>query len=359
MTTTDAAAARRQLHLVALALGMSLAGFGLAGCGGSLFDSASNTTQESTPAPTAVAQQAPIAKVVINSVVGPPDPLGKQLHQEFASALGVQRIAVAGKDERADYHLRPYVLAAKEKAGTKVSYVMDVTDPTGKRVNRFTGEEVVASGASKDSWASITPAVAQTIAAKATGSFVAWLPSAQPAVASNTPAQKASPAPAGVGGEAEDVASASPPRATKTNTRVAAGGPPAAPTTGSITKDGSVTALIPAVTGAPGDGSATLTAAIQRELQAKGIALASRPAASTYRVEGAVTLGQPSEGKQAIQIEWIVKDPQGKKLGTVSQKNDIPEGSLDGPWGRTADQAAGAAAQGILKLLPQSSTAVN
>ena len=355
MTTKDAAAARRQLHLVALAVVMSLTGFGLAGCGGSLFDSASNTTQEPTPAPTVA--QAPIAKVVINSVVGPPDHLGKQLHQEFASALGVQRIAVAGKDERADYHLRPYVLAAKEKAGTKVSYVMDVTDPTGKRVNRFTGEEVVASGASKDSWAAITPTVAQAIASKATGSFVSWLPSAQPAIASNAPERKAPPS--GVGGEKDDVAAAPPPKGTKPSARVAAGGPSAAPTTGSITKDGNVSALVPTVTGAPGDGSAALTAAIQRELQSKGIALASRPAASAYRVEGAVTLGQPSEGKQAIQIEWIVKDPQGKKLGTVSQKNDIPEGSLDGTWGRTADQAAGAAAQGILKLLPQPSTALN
>ena len=48
-----------------------------------------------------------------------------------------------------------------------------------------------------------------------------------------------------------------------------------------------------------------------------------------------------------------MKDPQGKKLGTVSQKNEIPEGSLDGAWGKTAEQAAGAAAQGIVKLLPQ------
>ena len=52
-----------------------------------------------------------------------------------------------------------------------------------------------------------------------------------------------------------------------------------------------MSALVPTVTGAPGDGSAALTAAIQRELQSKGIALASRPVASAYRVEGAVTLG--------------------------------------------------------------------
>jgi hypothetical protein len=65
-----------------------------------------------------------------------------------------------------------------------------------------------------------------------------------------------------------------------------------------------------------------------------------------------VTLGEARDGKQPIQIEWVVKDPQGKRLGTVSQKNDIPEGSLDGAWGKTADQAAGAAVQGIVKLLP-------
>jgi hypothetical protein len=112
------------------------------------------------------------------------------------------------------------------------------------------------------------------------------------------------------------------------------------------------------VKGAPGDGSASLTAAIQRELQTKGVSLTERPTPATYRVEGNVILGASRDGKQPIQIEWVVRDPNGKKLGTVSQKNDIPEGSLDGPWGRVADQAASAAVQGILKLLP-SPTAVN
>ena len=89
---------------------------------------------------------------------------------------------------------------------------------------------------------------------------------------------------------------------------------------------------MPAVTGAPGDGSTSLTAAIQRELAGKGVALADRPTATAYRVEGTVTVGQAKDGKQPINIEWLVRDPQGKKLGTVSQKNEIPEGSLDGPW---------------------------
>ena len=67
-------------------------------------------------------------------------------------------------------------------------------------------------------------------------------------------------------------------------------------------------------------------------------------------------MGQSKDGKQPIQIDWNVIDPAGKKLGTVSQKNEVPQGSLDGTWGKTADAAAAAAAQGIIKLLPAKST---
>ena len=63
-------------------------------------------------------------------------------------------------------------------------------------------------------------------------------------------------------------------------------------------------------------------------------------------------MGPGKDGKQPITIDWSVTDPPGKKLGTVSQKNEIPQGSLDGSWGKTADAAAAAAAQGIVKLLP-------
>jgi hypothetical protein len=330
-------------------------GISLAGCSGgsyslpalpSLFQQSADAPQE--PAPQAGAQ-APVAKVAINSIVGPPDALGRQLHQQFSSSLERQRVSVASKDDRADYNLRPYILAAKEKGGTKVSYVLDVSEPSGKRVNRFAGEEVVPAGASQDPWAAITPAVAEAIAAKATGSFVAWLPgtgSSSAAVADAGSATSAS-APAKSEDAAARPAGKKGPALASTQT-----------TTGSIARDGPLTAVVPAVKGAPGDGSTSLTTAIQRELQNKGLSLLERPTPASYRVEGNVTLGASREGKQAIQIEWVVRDPGGKKLGTVSQKNDIPEGSLDGSWGRVADQAAGAAVQGILKLLP-SPSAVN
>ena len=110
--------------------------------------------------------------------------------------------------------------------------------------------------------------------------------------------------------------------------------------------------MVPSVAGAPGDGSVSLTGAIQRELSKGGVALTDKPSGQTYKVEGKVVVGSGKDGKQPISIDWDVKDPKGKKLGTVSQKNEIPQGSVDGAWGKTADAAAAAAAQGILKLLP-------
>ena len=110
---------------------------------------------------------------------------------------------------------------------------------------------------------------------------------------------------------------------------------------------------MPNVTGAPGDGSSALRNALQKELARGGIALADTPSPATYTVEGKVVMGAGKDGKQPITIDWTVSDPEGKKLGTVSQKNEVPQGSLDGTWGKTADAAAAAAAQGILKLMPQ------
>jgi hypothetical protein len=317
----------------------------LAGCqtGGSLF--ASN----SAPSPEPIQPAAPppaLAKVSLAPIIGAPDAIAKQIQQDFAASAERQRVAIAPKDERADFTLRGYVVASKDKSATKVSYIWDVTDPGGRRVNRIAGEEVVSGNASKDPWAAVTPTVTQGIAEKAANAFAAWLPShTGQAVATGAVAQ-----PVGVGAEPHAAQTAD--TAAKGRVRTAAATPAAGgPMTGSIGRSPGVSALVPAVTGAPGDGSTSLTAAIQQELSSKGVAL-SENATGSYRVQGAVTLGPVKDGKQSIHIEWTVRDPAGKKLGTVSQKNEIPEGSLDGAWGKTAEQAAGAAAQGIVRLLP-------
>lgn len=305
-----------------------------------------------TPAPSASNVQT--AKIEIAPVIGAPESISRELQTQLTTSIERNRISVArAPGGKGEYTLRGYIVAAREKAGSKISYIWDVTDQSGTRANRITGE-VFAPGSGQDPWASVTPQVVQTIADKTATQLASSLPGSSIPVASaasppnaNTVAMAPASTPSASSGAA--------PLSTPSPITTAATTPaaPAGPTTGSIDNAAPIATMVPAVTGAPGDGGATLTTAIQRELTKNGVALTTAPGGQTYKVEGKVAMGQGKDGKQPIQIDWNVIDPKGKKLGTVSQKNEIPQGSLDGAWGKTADAAAAAAAQGILKLLPQ------
>lgn len=354
MTTVDTAAAWHTNKPVALAVIVSLAAFGLAGC-----ETGSNLLGQSGPSTTLADQAAPpaaaptpaakrLATIAIAPVIGAPDAVARQLQTQLTAATEKRGFGfVKSPLDKLDYTLRGYVVSAREAGGTKVSYIWDVTDPTGRRVNRITGEEKIPGAENKDPWVQVSTQVTQSIADKTAQTLESWAAGAGAQagvpVASNATS---------LGGPA--VAATQPVAAPAAPVAVSDAalrqGQPTGPTTGSIA--GSVTASVPSVVGAPGDGSTALTGALQRELTRGGIALSDPSAPTAYRVEGRVKLGEGREGKQPITIDWDVKDPKGKKLGTVSQKNEIPQGSLDGAWGKTADAAAAAAAQGILKLIP-------
>jgi hypothetical protein len=345
---------------VARAALIFIAAIGLAGCetGSNLFagGGADTTAPLAATTPPAASQR---ARLTVAPIVGPPDATSRALQTQVASALERQSITVAKQPaDPSDYTLRGYVVAAKEKASTKISYIWDVTDPSGKRVNRITGEEVAAGAGASDTWSTVTPAMIDQIATKTATQVAGWLPTqgssstpppAGAPAASPTPAPTAVPVAAAPSVPTAPQATAIPVAANAGTAAVATAVPATA--TGSIGR-GAILTAVPNVTGAPGDGSIALTGAIQRELVRNGIPLTST-AGPNYRVEGKVTVGPTREGKQPITIDWYVKDPTGKQLGTVSQKNEVAQGSLDGPWGKTADAAAAAAAQGIIKLLPK------
>lgn len=349
MTTLYSARARargRLLCTVGSAFIASVFALGLGGCSSTpnlLGNGSSGPEATLTPPATATPVAAQMAKIQIAPVIGSPDAVAKSLQTELASAMGRNGLTVAtSTNATSEYVLRGYIVAARERTKAKISYIWDVTDQAGKRVHRITGEEDVA-GAGKDPWAAVTPPVVQSIADKTARQVASWLPTSGSIVASNSGAPNA-PSPGT-------------PSATKAAYMSASSAPaqPVSPTTGSIATSGPITAVVPMVTGAPGDGSTALTSAIQRELSKNGLHLANTPSGTSYKVEGKVAMGQSRNGKQPIQIDWNVLDPSGKKLGTVSQKNEVPQGSLDAAWGQTADAAAAAAAQGIIKLLPAKS----
>ena len=357
MTTIEAAAAWRVRKPITLAAIAVVLGSCLGGCetSSSLFGQSGNT-----PAPVAE-QTAPqttpqTAKIAVAAVIGPSDSVSRSLEAQVQAALAKQNVSVAKSPaDKAEYTLRGYLVSAREKAGTKISHVWDVTDPAGKRVNRITGEELVAGAQGKDPWSAVTPALVDQIANKTAGSLAAWLPTQgqsvpvaanNPAPAVATPVATTAAPPAAI----PAVAAVTPPASASITPPSAAGGPT---TTASIERENTVSTMVPSVAGAPGNGSLALTSALQRELTKNGVALTDKPTTQTYRVEGTVVVGAGKDGKQPINIDWNVKDPKGKKLGTVSQKNEVAQGSLDGAWDqKTADAAAAAAAQGILKLLP-------
>ena len=308
--------------------------------------SAAPQTALNTPASPSGTQT---ARFQIAPVIGSPENVSRDLQAQLAAAISRNGVSVAtAPNATGEYVVRGYVVAAREKSNAKISYIWDVTDQSGKRVHRITGEEL-ARGGGKDPWAAVGPQVVQAIADKTARQIGSWLPGGSAAgvpIANSTP-------PSSYANNATAQAASNSPAASTVAYSAASNSAPQSmtPTTGSIVTP--VTTAVPLVTGAPGDGGQALTTAIQRELQKSGLSVTSTPSAQTYRVEGKVAMGSGKDGKQPIQIDWNVIDPAGKKLGSVSQKNEVPQGSLDGTWGRTADAAAAAAVQGIIKLLPQ------
>jgi len=262
-------------------------------------------------------------KVSIAPIIGAPQDVTTELTKALVVAGNERSLSLTPGTSGGNYMLRGYLLAAPERGGSKISYIWDVTDAKGTRVTRVSGEETVAKSSSSDPWSGVDSTVIRSIANKTASQLAANLPGGRSA---STPTAAAAPA-----------------------------APAVAASTASTAQPKASGVLVAPVSGAPGDGRRSLTTALKKRLYKDGVKLANGTSSNVYTVQGIVKLSSTSGGKESIRIDWQVLDPSGKRLGTVSQQNTIPKGSLNGPWGAIADAAAGAAADGIIKLLPKSS----
>jgi hypothetical protein len=265
-------------------------------------------------------------KVAVAPIIGAPEKVTKELTEALVVAGQDRNLTFLPGASGADYTLRGYLLAAPERSGSKISYIWDVTDDKGARVTRVSGETSAPRGTRSDPWRGVDSAEIREIANKTASQLAASLPGGRSG--SSSPAVAAAPAAA--------------------PTPAAAAARPAPPP-----KPSGV--LVASVSGAPGDGQRSLVTALKKRLYKDGVKLANGAASNVYTVKGIVKLSSAGSNQEKIRIDWQVMDPSGKRLGTVSQQNTIPKGSLNGPWGAIADAAAGAAADGIIKLLPKSS----
>jgi hypothetical protein len=116
---------------------------------------------------------------------------------------------------------------------------------------------------------------------------------------------------------------------------------------------GGLSLAVRPVDGAPGDGRLALPQAMRRALAASGLNLAESISAASHIVLGSVyVLAAPdSDREQSVTVDWTVLVPDGARVGTVSQSNTVPAGSLNGAWGSVARAVAENGAQGIVAML--------
>ena len=346
-TPAAQSAARRTASLLTGVLLLT----GLAGCSGDLFQHSDNASLKAKPA------------VALSPAQGVPQKYASRVNDQLAVLVKASGASIVDAKDAA-YVVKPtYTAAADGKKGTKVAYTIDVTDKAGNKVRTITGEEIVSNKHGGDAWAHVTADNVQKVAEKSATDLNAWIdnPSAPVAAAAEAVASAkptaapvktaATPAPVKTASAAPKTPRAKAPAETAT-LAAAVDQAPARPAQTASAAPQEITAIVPVISGAPGDGKTALSDAMKRALGRQGVKLASSTGPGTYKIQGQVEMGAVANGQQPITIRWVVTDPSGKQLEkTVVQNNRIVAGSLDGAWGDVAEQAAGAAASEVSKLL--------
>lgn len=111
------------------------------------------------------------------------------------------------------------------------------------------------------------------------------------------------------------------------------------------------------VSGAPGDGSASLARAIAAALGRAGVDVASGGGRARFTLSCQVETAPVPNGQQRVVVRWVLAAANGATIGQVAQQNTIPAGTLDGAWGDIAYAVAGAAAPGIAQLIERAKIA--
>ncbi len=325
----------------------------LAGCSGdnATFD-LGLTSADSSDQTAQAEEQQKTKPIAFAPVIGAPSKISSKLNKLLKEAAEQKSVPVVST-RQADYTIRGYLVAQTNPKGTKLSYIWDVSDKAGKRAKRFQGDDLIEGKKGGDPWSAVDDEVMKRLADKTVTDLQTWLPkdTDAPATASNDQSSNQS---------VSNTNQASASQQTRRNTSVQ---PAAARSRQPVThtntvlasaQPAKVVAVVPPVTGAPGDGVMSLTDAMKRHLTRAGISLAAPGEGSAYVVRGSVEMGTAKNGQQSITIRWLVVGPNGQAMEkTVVQRNNVPEGSLDGTWGQVADLAAGEAAKSVAKLLGQ------
>ena len=200
-----------------------------------------------------------------------PDGAAQTLATQIATALQATEVpAMVRTPEKTDWRLVTRV----ERAGDSVTPLYSLQDPAGHEAGIAQGEKV-----SFDAWSHADPALLSQVAAEAAPRIGAVLTGiriahdkADPGSLYNRPAK----------------------------------------------------VLVGDVTGAPGDGNATLTQQMRARLAVLGPVVLTTPAGADFVVQGSVKVVPIPKRQERVEIQWSVQTPSGDERGRVVQLNEIP-----------------------------------
>lgn len=116
----------------------------------------------------------PDAKFAFIEITGAPAAQVIEFNKALASEARVRKLTIVPQDDpTANYFVKGYLSAIGDRGGTLLVYVWDVTDPSGKRLHRVTGQEP-ANGSANDPWSGIDTAAVQTAAQRTIDDLAAW-----------------------------------------------------------------------------------------------------------------------------------------------------------------------------------------
>lgn len=135
--------------------------------------------------------------------------------------------------------------------------------------------------------------------------------------------------------------------------------PPPEPESRETGQERSAEVVVLPIEEAPGDGRKSLESAMIQVLRESGVPVRREPEKQDFLLRVDIELGEPQDGSQRIRLVWTLQSARDdSEIGTITQENRIPAGSLDGEWGDTAYAISRAAADGLIELLRETGLAI-
>lgn len=142
---------------------------------------AATSSQQSQPAPPPSSETADAASgqaqgdtIRFLPIIGAPLPAVTPLSRQLGTEARARGITIKGSGDQAAGHVLKGYFSCIGGGGTiTVTYVWDVLDNKGARLNRIQGQESFAGNATEP-WSAVPPSVMQTIATKTMDSYTRW-----------------------------------------------------------------------------------------------------------------------------------------------------------------------------------------